>query len=1831
MHNIKYHKYIAGSSPPITSNLSLQRKSSNDHLGEGSSENKDETVLRDKRSNTVKENLDPPPPRDISKENLGLWIGWTYKSDREVVREAASKGDVPLAINFLSLRKNVEAYKIKEFIDAEILLWVDELLNRKLIFRVFTILQNIDRDPITELQNMFRKTTSSDRREYIGNHLKTRDGLPKYLEQLWTFLDIIRENKVLTHHDNLLEDSIESLKAQDDGWKERVAAKLFLTTHDSRLIPLIKSEVFWNLLLATNEQHLLKAWIQIAFSSNTEISNVPENILVILKSFPITETMIQDLTRVQLPKENLEKILSELALYGIFIDEERSDFIKVLSRIDASDSLVNTYEILGKTHSNLPLIKFIPMLIDYCLDKDLLIVLNACTSNFDLTIIPKLKDNEHLNLMKDFRNLTMDFEEATLKENIFKVAQYLSTDDDLDKYFCDNPLIFLSLLIFNENISLEEAIHEKSLILNDKELFPCLSSIMKQLKVVSSLYFRKTKGVSCSLTYFDLIEKHLKINVKKAFAYYFEDKSLPSFTNFDLRQNYAYSKKLGFSFYLKQHRPSLAAKKFYIDLLKDYKDIDKNISKNKVYRMAIKNFQDISLTSGCIAFLEIIGINSEFLRISIKACNILYQTGMDVDNIVALALNIEENRLVVQTFLDENIIKFIDFTKILHGSEFIKAIRLYDIVIKFSLLYSLPLPESFLRHLAQNNLWLPFLIYAQIKNYPIDDIKKMCSHFKNPNILEHVVHSVLNDIQVDETNVLMKQRDVRKHWLSRIGVRGSMESSLVASGSLRSRSTLSGGSFDDGNISSSGSELLEIDITNTKATLLQTLIRCHNSCDPPRALLQACQLYRTPLLAILATSYEPDSVITNWLTWLAVSTDLNEVFTNFESMSASSQRVTDLLDNCMKNKFPKTLFQSFAIFIPENPLPSFCDFLNQAIQRDYAINFLTPKLEKFKSSKSTRRASVLSQTDYEMTYLKNKIWLEATALQLLCSAIIYNTSSLFDQLKFVELLCAVDLQSYFSCEVPKFENLLVIMRTLFDTGISLNLIDFFNGAKQQEAIQICINELVNISLFDEALIIAKDSNINTDLIVLRKWQNRFNRNKITEEFLTKCDQDFELQKVSPECVISFYKERASINDLERYCLLKFSHKWASKYDLNSRYELERKKILAYIKIPDKINITELDDINLNKNYTTYKEMLDILNTIEPPQVALVTDYSEKLGDILTRALDKGNFWLALKLERMFGCQSHDLDILKLCHELAEGLVLPHQLREEQYKIIERVKEMQSLSHTRRLYKSNSVSSDGNFLDILEEETEPSIRATQGLIHLLIEKLSHGSNLAYTVFMKYRISTNIEVPYDTVVSNTDPIKMLKDALQDDCINKLEVVHDFFEVFEWSKEEVTNFICNQFVTAASTYSKSKIDVFSMWDIKVGDQFHLVLKLIKGECSTLGYQFYGHANSLHEQQVAANDSNFKISEMSLVVELLIAAHSCFTADCNMEGISTILKKCRKVISHLLNVRSWKLIVRLLTGVGRYTELNFVFEILKENDQFEFLLSKGSKRDERLKLACIEYLKKYCPQDKKLYELVAIHFNMYSDVAMVWEREAQKFLKYLLDLAVAEMQNSGVHMESLEAEVLTKSDGTIMLLNKARDNYFNAAQFHTRGEKLSNAMNAAKQAEIVVLQLSLFRTVGNNERVPCLLNLSVSKIAKLMSNDLNFHQSNILAQAYNVSPDWAQILYEQAVTNNNMAYFEQFKETIGLNDELIQDIVRKFPARQMTSKKEFTVLEFKNIKYILEQLESIFVKYRLASELGFNSLVQDINENGEISYLRDTVWKSGYKGRSSLKSQDQ
>lgn len=74
------------------------------------------------------------------------------------------------------------------------------------------------------------------------------------------------------------------------------------------------------------------------------------------------------------------------------------------------------------------------------------------------------------------------------------------------------------------------------------------------------------------------------------------------------------------------------------------------------------------------------------------------------------------------------------------------------------------------------------------------------------------------------------------------------------------------------------------------------------------------------------------------------------------------------------------------------------------------------------------------------------------------------------------------------------------------------------------------------------------------------------------------------------------------------------------------------------------------------------------------------------------------------------------------------------------------------------------------------------------IENLVNKLNSGVDIGQNILMTYRISVNIEIPYCILIENDDHMKMLKDALADDCRNKIEVVHDCIEVYKWTKEKV-----------------------------------------------------------------------------------------------------------------------------------------------------------------------------------------------------------------------------------------------------------------------------------------------------------------------------------------------------------------------------------------------------------------------------------------------------------
>lgn len=80
---------------------------------------------------------------------------------------------------------------------------------------------------------------------------------------------------------------------------------------------------------------------------------------------------------------------------------------------------------------------------------------------------------------------------------------------------------------------------------------------------------------------------------------------------------------------------------------------------------------------------------------------------------------------------------------------------------------------------------------------------------------------------------------------------------------------------------------------------------------------------------------------------------------------------------------------------------------------------------------------------------------------------------------------------------------------------------------------------------------------------------------------------------------------------------------------------------------------------------------------------------------------------------------------------------------------------------------------------------------------------------------------------------------------------------------------------------------------------------------------------------------------------------------------------------------------------------EMGYVFALLKEHDQFEYLLRKGMDRLPLLRLALLDFLRPNCVENRELFRLVALHFHMHAEVAAMWQEEADAILKPMIEQA--------------------------------------------------------------------------------------------------------------------------------------------------------------------------------------------------------------------------------------
>lgn len=51
--------------------------------------------------------------------------------------------------------------------------------------------------------------------------------------------------------------------------------------------------------------------------------------------------------------------------------------------------------------------------------------------------------------------------------------------------------------------------------------------------------------------------------------------------------------------------------------------------------------------------------------------------------------------------------------------------------------------------------------------------------------------------------------------------------------------------------------------------------------------------------------------------------------------------------------------------------------------------------------------------------------------------------------------------------------------------------------------------------------------------------------------------------------------------------------------------------------------------------------------------------------------------------------------------------------------------------------------------------------------------------------------------------------------------------------------------------------------------------------------------------------------------------------------------------------------------------------------------------------------------------------------------------------------------------------------------------------------------------------------------------------------------------------------------------------------------------------------MKWFVSSVNLLDIKYRVASQLGFKDILQNLLNSPDMAYLKDTVWQSGFKNQ--------
>ncbi|XP_049755033.1 spatacsin [Elephas maximus indicus] len=1748
---------------------------------------------------------------------------WEKLSFEEVIASAILNNKIPEAQTFLRINSH-SAQSLEELIKVGLNLVFDNL-KKNHIKEASELLKNMGFDVKDQLLKICFFTTDKNIRDFLVEILKEKNYFSENEKRTIDFVHQVekfysgpfQENTQIqsfprywikeqdfSKQKSILDSVLKYHKDEFNKQEHRIVLNWAQwwdqLTQESILLPRISTEDYksyspealWRHLTARHDWLSISLWIE-EFHTQDSYASLQQN-----KWPPLTVDVIDQSTCCNSYMRN--KILDNLARNGIFLPSELGDFELFLLRLSRIGGVMQD-TLPVENYSSKEGWDFHSHFIFYCLEHSLQYLLYVYLDFYKLSPpnCPFLEKKEFheahpwFEFLVQCRQVSSNLTDSKL---IFQAslanAQILIPSDQASvssMLLEGHTLLALATTMYapggvSQVVQNEE--NENRLKKVDPQLLKMALTPYPKLK--AALFPQNTVPsiLPHDITLYHLLQSLSPFDPGRLFGWQSANTlalgdvsgDLPHFSRPDLVNKYAVVERLNFAYYLHRGRPSFAFGAFLVQELiksKTPKQLIQQVG-DEAYILGLSSFHTPSVGAACICFLELLGLDSLRLRVDMKVANVILSykcRNEDAQyNLVRESLAEKLSKLAngEKAATEELLVLLEEGTgnstqqqevKSSNGGLPSESSSRRALVVQFCRLHDVKMSTSYLTECAKANDWLQFIIHSQLHNYRPEEVKSLL-HYFSPVLQDHLRLAFENFPSM--SNCRMSSDPVCNKAPQQL--RKSKE-----------------------------------EMTDFFEILLQSSEEPNSWCW----LLAEAVKQRAPILSVLASCLQDASAIPCLCVWIITSVEdsvaaeaVGHIEDSTEGHTWGLEDLSAIWRTLLTRQKSRTLIRGFQLFFKDSPLLlvmemyELCMFFKNYKEAEAKL------LEFQKSLETLETAATRVHPLIPASWLKEQVC-------FLLKLMLQQCRTQYELEKLLRLF--VGIEHLFSGG-PDVKKLCALSEVLKGTSIAIShvIITSYSAESFQHECRSILERLQTEGQFALARRVAELAELPVDGLVIEEITQEMQTLKHIEQwslkqaridFWKKCHENFKKNSISSKAASSFFSSQALLAGMppaeeqrgavkERHLLLTLAGHWLAQdcpVPVDELEELEKqiwlcrvtqhtlegnqgeieprfsRQIstsgqLSFDSLASEFSFSKLAALNTSK----YLELTG-LPSRDSCENRLDGKEESSLNFLIGRLLDDGCVHEASRVCRYFCFYNRDVVLVLHCRALASGEAGVDDLHPEVQALLRHAELLEEEEESGvPLRKGQSTSS----LDAQSLVMAPPSDKVLADLKTLTSRCRHGKNFCRQVLCLCELAQELGCSY-TDVAAWDGEAVLRATLASQQPDRCRRAQAFISTQGLEPDAVAELVAEEVTRELLTPSEGAGHKLMFHPAEESQTF-LHLTMLCQDPTLVGMKLLDKISSVPH------------GELACTTELLILAHRCFTLTCHMEGITRVLQAARLLTDHhLAPNEEYGLVVRLLTGIGRYNEMTYIFDLLHKKHYFEVLMRKKLDPSGTLKTALLDYIKRCRPGDSEKHNMIALCFSMCREIGENHEAAACIQLKLIESQPWEESLKDGHKLKQLLLRALT-----LML---------DAAESYAKDFCVRQALRCHRLTKLITLQIH-FLNIGQNAM---LINLGRHRLMDCIMALPRFYQASIVAQAYDFVPDWVEILYQQVILKGDFNYLEEFKQQRLLRSSIFEEISNKYKQHQPTD------VMVKNLKKLLTYCEDVYLYYKLAYEHKFYDVV--------------------------------